>query len=437
MRTHIELISWTEDLEAESSAIRSTPRERRIRGLEGGDTRMSTQPHNTLISAILLPIFFFCIASAPCASEKSIDSPADGVVRASRLEGAKEAYLPIVGKNSHAANLLSLQNGDLLCFWFTGNDEGSSGVYIAMSRLENGASKWSYPVVLSEHSGWSDQNPVPFAAPDGNLWLFHTSQRAGKGQTTAIVYALTSSDLGHTWTVPAILFSRPGTFIRQDLVVFHQGWLFPTYHSASFGITSNAQNDVSVVKISDDNGKTWTGCEVRGSGGLVQMNIVKLSGDQLIAFFRSRYADWIYKSWSTDGCHWTPPVATQLPNNNASIQAVRLKDGHLVMAFNNTHSAGRRGKPRTAARNILSVALSVDEGRTWPWVRDVQNQHETTDARPGEELEFSYPSVTQSPEGKVQLAFTFNRKTIKYMTFDEKWIRRGTSRGLFTGDSKP
>ena len=167
------------------------------------------------------------------------------------------------------------------------------------------------------------------------------------------------------------------------------------------------------------------------------MNIVTLSSDRLIAFFRSRYADWIYKSGSVDGCHWSIPIATQLPNNNASIQAVRLKDGHLILAFNNTHAAGMRGKPRTAARNILSVALSVDEGRTWPWVRDVQYRDDTTVGRPGEELEYSYPSVTQSPHGEVQLAFTFNRKTIKYMTFDEQWIRRGATRGLFAGDPKP
>jgi predicted neuraminidase len=395
------------------------------------------RPHHTLIAAILLPALLFCIAAAPRASQKTMDGLADGIIRASHFDGAKQAYLPNVGKTSHAANLLSLQNGDLLCFWFTGAEEGSSGVSIAMSRLVRGSSKWSYPVILSHHSGWSDQNPVPFRAPDGKLWLFHTSQQAGKGQTTAIVYALTSNDLGHTWTVPAVIFSQPGTFIRQDLVVFHHKWLFPTYHSASFGITLNAQSDISVVKISKDNGKTWTGCEVPDSGGLVQMNIVKLSGDQLIAFFRSRYADWIYKSWSTDGCYWRTPVATQLPNNNASIQAVRLKDGHLIMAFNNTHASGTRGKPRTAARNILSVALSMDEGLTWPWVRDVQGPDETAAGRPEEGSEYSYPSVTQSPDGMVQLVFTFNRKTIKYMTFDEQWIRQGTTRGLFAGDPKP
>jgi hypothetical protein len=77
------------------------------------------------------------------------------------------------------------------------------------------------------------------------------------------------------------------------------------------------------------------------------------------------------------------------------------------------------------------------DGWTWPWVRDVQERDETTANRPEEELEYSYPSVTQSHNGMIQLAFTLNRKTIKYMTFDEPWIRQGTTRGLFAGDPKP
>ncbi len=371
------------------------------------------------------------------AADRKVYGMSDGIVRPSRFQGVKEAYLPVVRKISHAANLLSLPNGDLLCFWFTGSEEGSSGVSIAMSRLDHGSSRWSLPVIISHHPGWSDQNPVPFRSLDGRLWLFHTSQKANEGQTTAIVYQLTSGDQGHTWTAPTILFSKPSTFIRQHLVVFDHLWLFPTYHSASAGITTNAQNDLSIVKISKDDGKTWTGCEVPGSGGLVQMNIIKLTDDRLVAFFRSRYADWMYKSDSTDGCHWSTPVATQLPNNNSSIQAVRLEDGFLVIAFNNAQAGTTRGMPRTAARDILSVALSVDGGITWPWVRDVQEGNEPPSFRSGEDSEYSYPSVTQSPDRMIQIAFTFRRETIKYMTFDEHWIKQGTTKGAFTGDPKP
>ena len=370
--------------------------------------------------------------------DETVYQMADGIVRPSRFKGASEAYLPIIVNSNHADNLLQLRNGDILDFWFAGTWEGRNGVSIAMSRLDRGSKQWTLPMVVAHNPGWSDQNPVPFQAPDGRLWLFHTSQKAHKGQTTAVVWDLTSDDNGYTWSAPKMLFSEPGSFIRQPLVVFHNQWLFPYYHSASFGIIPNAQNDYSAVKISKDGGRTWSGCRVPGSDGLVQMNIVKLSTARLIAFFRSRYADWIYESDSTDGCHWTVPVPTQLPNNNSSIQAIRLRDGHLVMAFNNIQGVTTRGVPLAVGRQILSVALSTDDGKTWGWVRDVQAGPEPPDIRPPEEPTYSYPSIIQSSNGMIQLAFTFRRETTKYMTFSEQWIKQGCeSVGVFKGGAKP
>lgn len=385
----------------------------------------------------LVPLALLIATCVATNSKRTVPYKTDGIVRASHVKGVSEAYLPVIRKHSHAANLLSLPNGDLLCFWFTGPREGSSGVAIAMSRLNRGSNQWTRPIILSQHPGRSDQNPVPFRAPNGVLWLFHTSQKANQGQTTAVVYQLTSTNEGYGWTHPKVLFSKPGTFIRQHLVVFRRKWLFPTYLSASPGITTNAQHDISIVKVSIDSGTTWSNCRVPNSGGLVQMDIVKLSRNRLIAFFRSRYADWIYKSASDDGCHWSAPVPTELPNNNASIQATRLRDGHLVIAFNNTQASAVRGTPRTAARNVLSIALSEDGGQTWPWVRDVENDAEIPADQGRPDSEYSYPSITQAPDGKIQMAFTFNRLTIKYVSFAEDWIRHGSTKGLFAGDRKP
>ncbi|MGH7240226.1 MAG: sialidase family protein [Candidatus Saccharimonadales bacterium] len=360
---------------------------------------------------------------------------ADGIIRPSPLRGAQEAYLPIIRPSNHASNLLALPNGDLLCFWFSGSEEGNADVSIAMSRLNHGSNRWSIPVIVASNPGLSDQNPVPFLGSDGQIFLFHTSQKAEKriAENTALIYELTSEDQGHTWSRQKVVFSKPGWYDRQHLVTFHHKWLFPLYFQGSAGITTNAQEDWSAVKISTDQGKTWSTCKVPGSGGLVQMDIVKLSPDRLLAFFRSRYADWIYESHSSDGCHWSTPVATQLPNNNSSIQVIRLKDGHLVMAFNNTQATATRGKPTTAGRGVLSVGLSVDEGKTWPWVRDVQAGAVPPPFRPGERFEYSYPSIVQAPDGLLQMSFTFRRETIKYMTFSEDWIKDGHTVGVFKG----
>jgi predicted neuraminidase len=185
----------------------------------------------------------------------------------------------------------------------------------------------------------------------------------------------------------------------------------------------------SYVEVSADSGKTWKECDVEGSGGFVQMNILKISDNSLIAFYRSRYADWIYQSESSDGCAWTAPHATKLPNNNASIQATRLKDGHLVMVFNNTQAEFKPEHTDTASRRILSVALSEDDGKTWPWIRDLENPTISQPILPLEDAEYSYPAVIQTADGLIQAAYTFRRETIKCMTFSEDWIKHGTTTG--------
>ncbi|MBT9332341.1 sialidase family protein [Paracidobacterium acidisoli] len=390
------------------------------------------------MSKKILRLAILCsLAAASCFATdlpKTVYQLADGIVRPSRLKGAQEAYMPLIVNSNHAANLLALPNGDLLCFWYAGIYERGDGESIVMSRLDHGSKQWTRPVIVSNHPGWANQNPVAFLAPDGRIWLFHTTQLAGHSQKNDLVWALISADQGHTWSTPQTTFPNPGMYLRQPLVIFHGQWLFPVYHSAGGSITSNAQNDVSYVEISKDSGKTWKECEIPDSGGEVQMNIIRLSEDRLIAFFRSRYADWIYQSESADGCQWSAPVAAKLPNNNASIQAVRLADGHLVMVFNNAQATLERGKAQTAARRILSVALSIDGGKTWPWIRDLENQETQPSLLPLEDPEYSYPSVTQSKDGMIQVAYTFRRETIKYMAFPEEWIKHGTTEGGKTSD---
>ena len=370
-----------------------------------------------------------CIVGLSSVHAESAYKLSDGVVRLAAEKGAKEAYLQMVVNSSHAANLLPLPNGDLLLTYYAGIYERGSGESIVLSRLPKGASKWTEPVVVSYHADWANQNPLLFLAPDGTVWLFHTTQRGGHDQTKDLVYALKSTDQGHTWSEPVTVFTQPGLYTRQPLVVFQNEWLFPVYHSAGGSITSNAQKDHSYVEISKDSGTTWRECDVPGSDGFVQMNIILISSDHLIAYFRSRYADWIYASESSDGCTWTPPRATQLPNNNASIQATRLKNGHLVMIFNNTQAQLKPEHADTSSRRILSIAISEDNGKTWPWIRDLENPSISQPILPLEDAEYSYPSVTQSPDGMIQVAYTFRRETIKHMTFTEDWIRHGSTMG--------
>ena len=287
--------------------------------------------------------------------------------------GLEIAMLPTLFPVSHAANLLVLRNGDVLCFWFSGSEEGASDVAILVSRLPRDTKTWEAAVVVDGESGKSYQNPVPIEAADGSVWLLHTSQTAEKGQADAQVLKVISYDEGQHWSKPEALFAEAGSYIRQPIVVgYHGELLLPFYYSTSSGITAGAETNYSSVKISNDLGNSWSECKVPHSEGLVQMDIIKVTSAGYLAFFRSRYADNIYRSDSPDGCHWADPTPTALPNNNASIQAVRLTNGDLVLAFDNAVGTSKKRIPQTGPRFPLSVALSKDIGKHWIAVRDLE-----------------------------------------------------------------
>jgi predicted neuraminidase len=364
--------------------------------------------------------------SAQAPTQKTLPDPhiatlADGREVYNRALGVREAYLPILYPSSHASNLYQLRNGDILCVWFSGTWEGNSGVGIVMSRLPKGSERWRPTTLIDRKEGVSYQNPVLFQEPDGTLDLYHTEQGAGAGEANAKVLHLMSKDDGKTWSSPEVLFDKPGAFVRHPMVVMPNGvWILPMDIVNSEGIGKGAENNYSITQVSADHGKTWKECFMAGSKGKVQPTVVHVGPQELLAFLRSRASDFIYRSTSSDGCTWTPATPTTLPNNNASVQLFRLQDGHLVLAFDNSNTV----------RKPLAVALSEDGGATWPWVRNIEQgrpgygSEEQKPKAPGRE-EYSYPSIMQSREGTIYVAFTYRRQTIKVVSFGEDWIRQG------------
>lgn len=260
--------------------------------------------------------------------------------------GRKEAFLPTPCVQNHAANLHALDNGDLLCVWFGGTQEGIPDVSIYMSRRAAGSDAWTDPVKLSEDPTRSEQNPVLFTAPDGRLWVIYTAQLSGH-QNTAIVRRRISGDDGKTWGPIDTLFDRVGTFVRQPIIALKNGdWLCPIFLCRTeSGERWVGNDDISAVTISNDQGTTWTQHDVPESVGCVHMNVHVLNDGSLLAMYCSRWADFVYASRSNDGRIWSAPQPTELPNNNSSIQFTVLQNGHVAIVYNESdasHSTERR-----------------------------------------------------------------------------------------------
>jgi predicted neuraminidase len=387
----------------------------------------------------------------------------DSLLHAHSEDPAREvADLPSPCVQAHAANLMALPDGTLACVWFGGSMEGKSDISVYMSRLDPEARQWTPAVRLSNDAERSEQNPILFPVPDGTLWLLHTAQFSGN-QDTSIVRRRVSRDNGRTWGPTETLNDAPsGTFVRQPIHVHTDGtWLLPVFNCRTLpGEKWDGSLDDSAVLRSTDRGASWQSIAVPGSLGCVHMSIVAAADGGLLGFFRSRWADFIYATRSDDGgLTWSAPWPTVLPNNNSSIQALRLADGRLAMIFNassaanaterreslydeleeeaaSTASAGTRTqKPARRAfwgapRAPMTLALSQDDGLTWPWQRNLEvgdGWCMSNDSAGRRNREYSYPSIRQTADGALHAAYTVFRQHIRHARLTPDWITQGTA----------
>jgi predicted neuraminidase len=179
----------------------------------------------------------------------------------------------------------------------------------------------------------------------------------------------------------------------------------------------------------------------------------------LLALFRSRWADNIHVSRSHDnGRTWETPVATELPNNNSSIQFTCLQNGHLALVYNHISAAeaterraslydeiededeaaapeaiiepAQLASGKTAfwgtPRSPMSLAISLDGGRSWPLRRNLEvgdGYCMTNNSQMQLNREFSYPSIKQTADGNLHISYTYFRQKIKYVQVTEDWVK--------------
>ncbi|WP_130860412.1 sialidase family protein [Gracilibacillus phocaeensis] len=344
-----------------------------------------------------------------------------------------ESLLPSSFDSNHACDLLELSNGDLLCAWFAGSDEGNADISIVLSRLNKGENQWSDPVIISDNNGYSEQNPSLFLHPNGEIWAMYTAQvskESAEGvrfnlQYTSKIYRKISTDNGYTWGSAEVMFDREGSFCRQKIQVLANGrWLFENW--ICFDDDSHNGSDITIVNISDDEGKSWKAVKIPNSRGRVHCNVLEVEKGHVIGLFRSRAADNIYFAQSFDnGDTWTEPIRTELPNNNSSISAIKLQSGNLALIYN--HLRFNDLQDITVwpfERCPVTVAISEDNGRSWPYRRHIEigegycgNKNRSQNRR------YEYPCIMQDKNGLIHAAYSFgNRETMKHIVFTENWV---------------
>jgi len=368
------------------------------------------------------------------------------------------ALLKPCAPQNHAPQLCWITPELLGCVWMAGGQEGTAGMGIYLALLAAGAGSWSEPQLISQDPERSEQNPLLYVA-EGRLHLVHTAQRSRSlneqvwqsGSTFSMQWtaqlrhqslSLQGLDASNpeSWGVQA--WSRANNLLHEPAFCRHPPqqrpdgrWLLPIYRSLEAG-GAFGHDHSQVLVLEADGARAASGPEgvllhdVPASTGRVHGSIVHTAdGERLLQFFRSRLADRIYCSQaSADGEQWSEPEGISLPNNNSSIQAVRLASGRLAMVYNrfcfepdpeHPQAWGEANWPHT--RWPLSLALSDDDGRSWPWIRDIDTGAGFCGpANWQRNGQLAYPSVLAGQNDDLHIAYSWaGRAAIRYLCIQE------------------
>jgi predicted neuraminidase len=312
---------------------------------------------------------------------------------------------------SHASTVVELKNGDLMSAWFGGTAEGKPDVAIwGATRTRAG---WSAPVELAREVEVPCWNPVLFHTRDGKLWLYYKFGPSPQTWTGARKW---STDEGRTWSpvehLPAGLLGpirakplvlQDGTIVSGTSIEAYRSWAAWIERSTDGGKTWAKIGPIvpPVVPAKQGIGNTQA-AQVPGSAdgkdvdGIIQPSVVPLGRKHLRLYARStaKTARVCVADSYDDGVTWTQARPLEVPNPNSGIDALALRDGRVVLVYNNT----------TSGRTPLNLAVSSD-GEHFKMFYTLEDS-------PGE---YSYPALIQTASGGLEMTYTWNRKTIEHV----------------------
>jgi predicted neuraminidase len=220
-----------------------------------------------------------------------------------------------------------------------------------------------------------------------------------KGQLQSPAGPSKEADLGYPY------FQRMGWQTKNKAVLVEGRRLIVPLYSDGFSF--------SLMAFTDDGGQTWRFSEPLVGAGNIQPSIAQQADGTLVAYMRDNGSapKRLHISASKDkGLTWSPVRDSELPNPGSGADIVTLRNGHWVLAYNDTE----RG------RESLAVSLSLDEGKTWSHTRHLESGSSDKSSPSA-----AYPSIVQGVDDSLHVVYSFHgtSKTIKHARFTEAWLQ--------------
>jgi hypothetical protein len=283
----------------------------------------------------------------------------------------------------------------VLSVWYTCVDERGRELAQAASRMRVGSDRWE---PASFFFGVPDVNcHAPVLLTHGKR-IYHFCTISLHGWDYASDIVRWSNDNGVTWSKPRIMVSRDDPDAMSQPCS-----AFVTRDSTIVLACDGDQHKDERFLVGRDNGETWKvarGDMRRSAGkGVIHPAIAPLDNGAIVAFLRG--PDPMPAAYTKDLGDTFEVKPTQFPGISGGMKAtaLRLSSGALLMCSFDARN-------RILRHRGTYAALSLDDGKTWPHVRQVDSVG-------------GYMALAQGPNGVIYL---FGSK-MGCVAFNESWLR--------------
>lgn len=313
---------------------------------------------------------------------------------------------------AHSGTLVEMADGRLVAAWYAGSGEGARDVSIQLSARVGGRD-WSEPRGIFNRADVSSAlrryvhslgNPLLFPDGAGRLGLLFVSIAAGKWSGSSMNLTW-SSDGGDTWTRPEKLTLNPLANLsalprNPPVPLVGGGWAVPIYEEFLGRFPEllwiRPRDAAALAAVS----------RMAGGMSVFQPAVVALSAERGLAFYRDDSGSGrVSLAGSSDGGRrWSERRSSDLPNVDSGVCALRLPDGRLLCAVNDSPNRKREN---------LRLALSSDEGKNWQYIATLAEEKGQN---------FDYPYMILGRDGRVRMLYSSRGNRIVYAEFNTAWI---------------